>query len=169
MRSWCLVRGRALAKPSVWGRPFNPLSLEGGGSAFKGWGQRPRSYPALCQHEHACTHPRYEERRPSGQYTDLLCLIFDVPAPLFLTESLVLNRYLLFGGLPGLEGRQHLPCLLCTRQKKVRSEPRKKDTRGGTLSTLRIVLQDEKDSDGKEEVIYEVRQFGDLIERLPIT
>ena len=57
----------------------------------------------------------YKGRRSNDPATNLFCLYFNASVLLFLTEPLVLSRDLLYGGLPGVKGRQHLSCLFCTR------------------------------------------------------
>ncbi|KAJ8421393.1 hypothetical protein Cgig2_031918 [Carnegiea gigantea] len=92
-----------------------------------------------------------------------------MPAPFLLMVPLILSRYLFLHGLPTLKGRKHLLCLLCTRQKKVRSEPRKKQHKRGTLSTLGAILKHKEAGNGKKEVVLKVQQLGKPIQGLPIT
>jgi len=76
--------------------------------------------------------------------TNLFCLHFDMPTPLFLAEMLVFSRNLLLGGLLGLEGRQLFLRLFYTRQKRVRSESKESSHIRGASSTLSIIFKNKE-------------------------
>ncbi|KAJ8427247.1 hypothetical protein Cgig2_023913 [Carnegiea gigantea] len=110
-----------------------------------------------------------KRKSPRRQQVNLLRLSLDTIAPLLLATPLVLGRNLLLSGMYALERRKRLPCLLCTRQKKLRSELKKKPEKGGTLSTLRIILKNEEARNSRNKVVPKVRQLGETIERLSTT
>ncbi|KAJ8439413.1 hypothetical protein Cgig2_001753 [Carnegiea gigantea] len=70
----------------------------------------------------------FEKSKGRGLY--LLSHHFYKASPLFLPTTLGLSRYLLWGSISTLEWRKLCPRLLCTKLKRVRSEPNEKADQG---------------------------------------
>ncbi|KAJ8428106.1 hypothetical protein Cgig2_025448 [Carnegiea gigantea] len=92
-------------------------------------------------------------RRPWSRPHDPQSVAASGPAlPLLFVIALSIHRHLLRSGVSGLEDRQSCPCLLCIKQKEVRSAP-----------------NNQKADRGEKEIVGEELQFGELIQRPSVT
>ncbi|KAJ8435060.1 LOW QUALITY PROTEIN: hypothetical protein Cgig2_015565 [Carnegiea gigantea] len=131
--------------------PLIPMPLEEEAKPLEGG--RSRSHVLALLHAWMLAYVCPRKKSPRSQRMDLSCLSLNPTTPLLFAVPVVLGRNLLLSGLSALKGREHFPCLLYTKQKEVRLEPKKKPDKGAMLSTLRIILKDKEARGSKEKPI----------------
>ncbi|KAJ8424905.1 LOW QUALITY PROTEIN: hypothetical protein Cgig2_007630 [Carnegiea gigantea] len=111
-------------------------------------GERPiarLSPPRLTMGQKPWPHLAVPRSDESGRIAYLLGPLSNKVLPLLIPPAFGIDRHLFGSGVPSLEDRQPRPCLICIKQTRSQITLRR-------LSTLRIILKNQKVGRGKEEL-----------------